>query len=148
MARRWHPDRFAAGSPIQREAEERMKRINAAYERLRPGAPLEDFPEAENEDPSGGYHADAGSSYASYDSHSTGDQQSGWKRGCTFYLVWFLFMGLLRSVGDCREEKDVHRTPGPVQERFEWPRTPDTPAHLKKWKDTVDSDTPDTSHVP
>ena len=35
LAVRWHPDRFPAGSSDHREAEERLKRINASYDRLK-----------------------------------------------------------------------------------------------------------------
>lgn len=34
LIRRWHPDRFAAGSPQQRLAEEKSKQITAAYQTL------------------------------------------------------------------------------------------------------------------
>lgn len=35
LVRTWHPDRFPEGSPEKSEAEEKLKRINSAYRRIR-----------------------------------------------------------------------------------------------------------------
>lgn len=37
LARVWHPDRFGDDDPLRAKAEERIKRINAAYEAIRSG---------------------------------------------------------------------------------------------------------------
>ncbi len=53
LAQVWHPDRFAGNERLQSKAQERLKRINEAYQALRHGAP--DPPAAESAYPPSQY---------------------------------------------------------------------------------------------
>ena len=72
----WHPDRFANGSRVQRKAEERLKEINDAYERLQSfrSGPKPKTPQSASWSQQPGPRPDTGSSQSTESQEPAGAQ--------------------------------------------------------------------------